>query len=315
MIRNTPKLVISGRIKRCFYTFTPHPSVNPSIKVASIPKRLVERNIMKAENIIQTEKIDLKHLLRAHEESYVLNMINGTVTKQQMQQVGMNEWTPKLIDLIMSSHQGTLRASQSAMETGRSMNLAGGSHHAKYHSGGGYCIFNDIVVSAEAMKALGYIKKYLVIDLDVHQGDGTAQMTRDFEHAYTFSMHCATNYPFVKEKSSWDVELPDRIKDDEYLNKLDSCLFELYQLRSQLHSYDIVYYQAGVDVLQGDRLGKLSLTVDGVRNRDQMVIDFCKKQQVPVVVTLGGGYPNGEKHTLETVVDTHCNTVQILKDY
>jgi acetoin utilization deacetylase AcuC-like enzyme len=318
MLKSKHRPLVKHVVQRFFTAFTPidyRAEVHASSKLARVPLKLINDKILSEDSIIHADVIEHDHIYRVHELEYAKSMLYGTVSPKVMRDVGIQKWSPELVDRITRAQGGTFAASLKAvLDDGRSFNLAGGSHHAKTGKGSGFCIFNDIIVSAEALRAMKLIKNYLVIDLDVHQGDGTAQMARKYEHAYTFSMHCASNFPFVKEQSNWDIELPDGTQDQEYLEKLEYVLFELRQLHHQMLPYDIVYYQAGVDVLQHDRLGRLSLSLQGVRERDSMVFNFCKEMNVPVVAMLGGGYSNGDKHHVDTITEAHCNTVKLMKD-
>jgi acetoin utilization deacetylase AcuC-like enzyme len=192
--------------------------------------------------------------------------------------------------------------------------LGGGSHHAFHDYGSGYCVFNDIVVAGEAMIALKNISSYLVIDLDVHQGDGTASLTRNLDHVNTFSMHCQDNFPSVKQQSSWDVPLASGTTDEQYLDILQNCLQKISKDRNNKLHFDMVYFQAGVDVLGTDKLGKRSLTLKGVEERDKMVYEFVYNHSVPIVVTMGGGYAKGQQE-FNTIIGAHCNTIKLLKDF
>ena len=183
------------------------------------------------------------------------------------------------------------------------MNLAGGTHHAFADHGEGYCIFNDLVVTLRRLRAEGVAKRFLIIDLDVHQGNGTAALCETDIDVFTFSMHGQNNYPARKERSSWDIALPDATSDEQYLDILARAFPQILERFAP----DLVFYLAGVDVLAGDRFGKLGLTMRGVGERDQLVCKFARRAGLPLVVTLGGGYARD----INRIVEAHCQTVKI----
>ena len=192
---------------------------------------------------------------------------------------------------------GSVNALKSAIENGASGNLAGGTHHAYYDFGSGYCIFNDLAICASyCQRNFTDFKNILIVDLDVHQGDGTAALLKDEDLIYTFSMHCESNFPLKKQQSDLDIALKRDLGDQAYLRKLASTLEKLENKRT-----DIVFFQAGVDSLTFDSLGHLSLSHAGIKKRNELVFNFCKKQNVPVVVFMGGGYSNPIDHTVNAI--------------
>lgn len=265
--------------------------------------------------IREAEPIAVEHLVRVHCENYVSSFLDGTMSADMSRRIGFRGGviTKEIFDRVMHVTGATLQASLHALSNsdGRAANLAGGGHHAYRDRGSGYCVFNDIVVAGEALIEMGKIKKYLVVDLDVHQGDGTAAMLAGKDHAFTFSMHGEKNFPMKKQKSNWDVALADDTQDEEYLSIIDKCLNHMLQKRGKHFQYDFVFYQAGADVLKGDGLGRLALSMDGIRERDELVFRFIKESSCPVVALLGGGYPKG-KHTVEIVASAHAQTIHML---
>jgi acetoin utilization deacetylase AcuC-like enzyme len=212
--------------------------------------------------------------------------------------------TPELVARSISSASGTLQCALNALNDGAGMNLAGGTHHAFFDRGEGFCLLNDIAIAANYLLALGLVKRVLVVDLDVHQGNGTASIFRDDPRVFTFSMHCKDNYPFRREKSDLDVELAAGTADSEYLDHLKRHIPGLLEdFRPE-----IVFFQAGVDVLDSDRLGKLSLTKEGCRARDYWVISQARRLGIPLVVVMGGGY--SERYS--TIVNAHCETYKLV---
>ena len=235
---------------------------------------------------ITSEKIKIEHLYRAHEKEYVNNFLNDKLSKSQKRRIGLRPWTSKIVDRTLFITGDSLQALQSTIKNGISANLAGGTHHAHYDFGAGYCIFNDLAVCAYYCKT--YYKNYqniLIIDLDVHQGDGTASILRKENNVFTFSMHCKTNFPLKKKKSDLDISLEKGINDDRYLDILSSNLKLLEKVKT-----DIVFFQAGVDGLDTDALGHMKLSHQGLKKRNEMVLEFCKNNNYPILVFMGGGY-------------------------
>jgi len=265
-------------------------------------------------------------LCYAHDETYVNQFLDGTLDEKIMRRIGL-QWSRTLVESTLMFNGATVDAALSLFEEDepkQSTCLAGGSHHAHFNYGSGYCVFNDIVVAAETLCREGLVRNYLVIDLDVHQGDGTATICQYLnsnngrleDHAFTFSMHSATNFPLFKPSSSMDISLADGMEDVEYLEQLRSSLQMLlgrFQQRTGFSYPDVIFYQAGVDPLQNDRLGRLKLTLEGLKQRDMMVYQFAKTNQVPIVVTMGGGYP--KRNTMDQVIDAHCQTVKLLQQF
>ena len=265
------------------------------------------------------EIIHVDHLKRVHDSDYVDSFLNDKMDIQMLKKIGLGVSSSTgtigkdVYDRVMHVIGATLQASRISLENadGRAANLSGGAHHAFRGYGSGYCVFNDIVVAGEALISEGKIERYLVVDLDVHQGDGTAAMLEGNPNAFTFSMHCENNFPMVKKKSSWDVALPDFTGDEQYLSTLDKCLKHMLQNRNKSFNYDFVFYQSGVDVLSGDGLGRLSLTMEGIRQRDELVSQFIAQSSCPVTVVMGGGYPKGD-HTAHVVATAHAQTIEMM---
>ena len=197
---------------------------------------------------------------------------------------------------------GTVLASKLALDSKLACNTAGGSHHATFNFGAGYCVFNDVAVAANYLKNKGYVKKILILDLDVHQGNGNSEIFQNDKDVFTFSMHCASNYPAKKSKSDMDVELNDNMEDEEYLNTLNENIKLLNK-----NNYDFVFYVAGVDIHFNDKLGKLKITDEGINKRDQMVIDNFFSKQIPLCGVLGGGYNKSFEKLIELHSMLHKN--------
>ncbi|HZU24044.1 MAG TPA: histone deacetylase [Bryobacteraceae bacterium] len=233
-----------------------------------------------------------------HERSYVLQVLEGAVPAAVMRRIGF-PWSEGLVRRTMASVGGTLQATAEALETGWGGNLAGGTHHAFRDAGAGFCVFNDIAIAFEVNRAAGRIRRAAILDLDVHQGDGTAAIFGGDPDVLTISIHSQNNFPFHKQRSSIDIGLPDEVGDEAFLNALASVLPLIRDFRP-----DIVFYQSGVDGLAEDRLGRLALTHNGLAERDRTVFEFARRIGAPIVVTMGGGY--GEP--IESTAQAHANT-------
>jgi acetoin utilization deacetylase AcuC-like enzyme len=220
-----------------------------------------------------------------HTPEYVQAYCQGTLDAKAQRRIGL-PWSPALANRTCVAVGGTILTARLALTYGLACNTAGGTHHAFPNYGSGFCIFNDLAVTARVLQQLGLVKKILIVDLDVHQGDGTAFIFQDDESVFTFSMHCEVNFPGTKQTSDLDVPLPEGMEDDEYLQTLDKYLPDLL---SEVKP-DLVLYDAGVDPHLGDRLGKLSLTDTGIYRREMQVLTTCISQRYPVACVIGGGY-------------------------
>ena len=249
---------------------------------------------------VRPEMIKIEHIYVAHERNYVDSFINGILTEKEKRKIGLQPWNEKIIDRTRYIMGGSLGALNSAIHSnGISGNMAGGTHHAHYSYGSGYCIFNDLAICAKtALNSYKHIDDVLIIDLDVHQGDGTASIFSDHDNVFTFSMHCESNFPLQKMESDIDVPLKKGVEDIEYLDMLQCNLDRLSEVRS-----DVSFYQAGVDVLNSDGLGHLMLTQEGLKIRNQMVLDFAKQRNSPLVIFMGGGYSKPIHDTVNAFVD------------
>ena len=234
----------------------------------------------------------------AHDSEYVQHFLDGTITLPAMRRIGF-PWSEGLVRRTLASVGGTLGATCQALETGWGGNLAGGTHHAFRAEGSGFCVFNDMAVAIEWLRSKGRIERAAVIDLDVHQGDGTARMFEGDPAVLTLSIHSRNNFPFRKQRSKVDIELEDRTRDDEYLRALDVALPQVWAFEPE-----IVFYQSGVDGLESDALGRLALTEAGLQERDRRVMSAAAAHQAPLVVTLGGGYST----PIERTAEAHANT-------
>lgn len=236
----------------------------------------------------------------AHDSSYVSGLVHGTLPPATMRRIGL-PWSEALVRRALASVGGTVSAAQDALEHGWGGTLGGGTHHAFRAEGAGFCVFNDIAVAIQLLRRGGNIRRAAVIDLDVHQGDGTAEIFRDDPDVFTLSVHCHSNFPFRKQQSNLDIALPDKTGDEEYLRRLEDAdvLPQAFLFRP-----DIVFYQSGVDGLATDVLGRLSLTHAGLIERDRKVMTAARAYGKPLVITSGGGY----SRPIELSVLAHANT-------
>ena len=276
----------------------------PMDKYRLVPERLLAEGILTPDVIVEPQPIAPGDILRVHTPAYVHAFINGTLERKAMLRLGL-PWSQELVHRAFAVIGGTLGAARAALRDGIAANLAGGTHHAFADHGEGYCVFNDLVIVLRRLRADGCISRALIIDLDVHQGNGTAALCQTDPDTFTFSMHGENNYPAHKEQSSWDIALPDGTTDEQYLGLLEESLPVLLQQARP----DLILYQAGVDVLRGDRFGKLALSMAGVGERDRFVCAFARRAGIPLVVTLGGGYARD----INRIVTAHCQTVRAAK--
>ena len=276
----------------------------PMDKYRLVPERLLAEGTLTQEEIVEPEAATLDDVLRVHTPEYVHAFINGTLERKAMLRIGL-PWSQALVRRAFAVIGGTLGAARAALADGAAVNLAGGTHHAFADHGEGYCIFNDLVITVRRLRTEGLAKRFLIIDLDVHQGNGTAALCETDTDVFTFSMHGENNYPVGKERSSWDIALLDATSDEQYLDILARARSQILERFTP----DLVFYQAGVDVLAGDRFGKLALTMKGVGERDRLVYEFVRRARLPLVVTLGGGYARD----INRIVEAHCQTVRVAK--
>ena len=264
-----------------------------------MPKYRALRELLVAEGVVAPERsleAPREWLEAAHAPSYVQRALDGSLRPDEVRRLGL-PWSPELIARARAAVYGTVRAAEAALEDGIAGNLAGGTHHAFFDRGEGYCVFNDVVVALRVLG--GKVARPFVVDLDVHQGNGTAAMLEGDVRAFTFSMHGRTNYPLHKERSSLDLELEDGCTDEIYLSLLEQHLPRALER----HDPDFVFYQAGVDTLAADRLGRQQLTHAGLAQRDALVFEACERRGLPVCITLGGGYGR----PLEATIEAHAN--------
>jgi acetoin utilization deacetylase AcuC-like enzyme len=273
----------------------------PMQKYAMLRRRVAESGIVAAGDLRLPPAATDEQLLRAHDGAYLCRVQRGELAPQEVRRIGF-PWSPQMVERSRRSSGATIEACRAALEGGVGASLAGGTHHACSEHGEGFCIFNDSAVAARAMQAEGRARRIVVIDCDVHQGNGTAQICAGDESIFTFSIHGANNFPFRKEISDLDIGLDDGVGDDAYLSALERGLREVLD---RSHA-DLAIYLAGADPFHDDRLGRLALTKRGLLDRDELVFYALQRAGVPLAITMAGGYGR----TIEDTVDIHFQTLR-----
>lgn len=277
----------------------------PMIKYELVPEQLLYEGSIQAENFFHPSSMREARILRVHTADYWEKLKHMQLSRREERNIGFPV-RAELIERGRHIAQGTLDCTKHARTYGVAMNVAGGTHHAFADQGAGFCVFNDQALAAQYLLDEALARQILIIDLDVHQGDGTAHIFQEEKRVYTFSMHGARNYPTRKQNSDWDIGWPDGTEDEAYLARLAEVLPKLFE---QVEP-DFVFYLAGVDVLATDKLGRLAMSKSGCKQRDRMVFEACKHANVPVVVSMGGGY--SEK--ISDIVDAHANTFRLAQE-
>jgi len=274
-------------------------------KYELIPQQLLLEGIIEKHQIKRPSALKEEEILMAHDENYWEKLRSGNLSSSEIRKTGF-PYSEDLIQREITIAGGTLECARYALKHNIALNIAGGTHHAFTNRGEGFCLLNDIAVAARVLLSEGLVRKVLVIDLDVHQGNGTAEIFRGDPKVFTFSMHGAKNYPLKKEISDLDIELPDGTEDKEYLELLrDNLLFAI-----ENQDPDFAFFQSGVDVLRGDKLGRLALTFEGLRERDHIVFKSCAENDIPVVACMGGGY----SPKISTIVNAHAQTFSTARE-
>ena len=276
----------------------------PIKKFGALANLLIEEGVVKKFHI--PKKCSISTMKTSHSLEYINHIKNKTLDLKLQKKIGF-PINDSVVRRSFIATGGTVLASKLALDSKVACNTAGGSHHATFDCGAGYCVFNDVAVAANYLKNKGYTKKILIIDLDVHQGNGNSEIFKNDKNVLTFSMHCASNYPAKKSKSDIDIELRDYMEDKEYLNILHKNLSELNKDR-----FDFVFYVAGVDIHFEDRLGKLKITDEGVNKRDQIVIENFYSKNIPLCGVLGGGYNKNFNKLIELHSMLHKNCAKVI---
>lgn len=278
----------------------------PMDKYRRLRRQVVQSEHHRSDTLIVPMAATNEQLLLCHDPAYVHRVVTGTLSAAEIRRIGF-PWSPMMVERSRRSTGATLAASRAALEDGVSANLAGGTHHAFADAGEGYCVFNDAAVAMRTLQSEGLIRRGVVIDLDVHQGNGTASILAGDDSIFTLSIHGVKNFPLRKVASDLDVALPDGTNDADYLAALNDALS---QIEGQ-GSFDLAIYLAGADPFENDRLGRLSLTFEGLRHRDKTILDWCQKRKLPVAIAMAGGYA----HEIDDIVQIHAGTLQLASAY
>ncbi|HEX8734151.1 MAG TPA: histone deacetylase [Pyrinomonadaceae bacterium] len=277
--------------------------VFPIKKFELVRDKLLAEGTLQKEEISEPEPAAVEDVLLVHTEDYVKRLIDGELTAKEIRRLGL-PWSKSLVRRSLLATSGTINAARHALANNVSSNLAGGTHHAFPDRGEGFCVLNDVAVAIKVLQKEKLAEKFLIIDCDVHQGNGTAFIFQNSPEVFTFSMHGAKNYPLHKEQSTLDLELPDGTGDAEFLEILQEALPRVF-----LHNPDLVFYLGGADPFEKDKLGRLKLTKEGLRRRDEMVLEYAREREVPIVTTMSGGYALDINDTVEI----HSNTIRAVK--
>ena len=274
----------------------------PMLKYDLLPQQLLYEGTAIQSDFFEPGICDLQNVLAVHTTGYVNDLLQLNLEPRAARKIGF-PLSAQLIDRELCIAQGTITGCIKALETGVAFNIAGGTHHAFTNRGEAFCMLNDQAIAAQFLLDQQLVSKILIVDLDVHQGNGTAEIFANNHQVFTFSMHGKTNYPFKKELSDLDIALPDFTSDEQYLLILNETLPALIEQQKP----DFIFFLAGVDILETDKLGKLSCTMQGCKKRDELVFKLCKKHRIPLQVSMGGGY----SPAIKTIIEAHANTFRV----
>jgi acetoin utilization deacetylase AcuC-like enzyme len=273
----------------------------PMVKYSMLRERVAAGGICEPEEMRVPRPVSDEEILRAHDRGYLRQVVEGTLSPKEMRRIGF-PWSERMVERSRRASGGTLGACLAALEDGFAANLAGGTHHAFADQGEGYCVFNDSAIAARAVQAKGLVERVVVLDTDVHQGNGTAAILRGDPSVFTFSIHGARNFPFRKEESDLDIPLPDGADDGEFLEALEGGLEKALEASRA----ELAIYLAGADPYEDDRLGRLSVSKEGLAARDRLVLETCRERGIAVAVTMAGGYAR----KIEDTVDIHFRSME-----
>jgi acetoin utilization deacetylase AcuC-like enzyme len=273
----------------------------PMAKYSMLRERVAQANICGPGEMRVPRAVCDEEILRAHEEGYLRRVVDGSLTEKEVRRIGF-PWSKRMVERSRRASGGTLGACLAALEEGFAANLAGGTHHAFAGRGEGYCVFNDSAIAARAVRTAGLAERVIVVDTDVHQGNGTAAILRKDPSVFTFSIHGAKNFPFHKEESDLDVALPDGADDSEFLEALEDGLERAINASRP----ELAIYLAGADAYEDDRLGRLAISKEGLAERDSLVLERCRERGIPVALTMAGGYAR----QVEDTVDIHFRSIE-----
>ena len=277
----------------------------PMEKYDLIPIKLIKEKTCSPNNFFVPKNLSDQNVLTTHQKEYYEKLCSLSLSKKEIRPIGF-PMSRELITREKKIAQGTIECSDFSINNGISMNIAGGTHHAFYDKGEGFCMLNDQAIAANYLLNNSFIKKILISDLEVHQGNGTASIFKNNPNVFTLSFHGQKNYPFRKENSDLDFGFDDFTNDAFYLKKLK----EIIPIVIDNFQPDFIYYLAGVDVLKNDKLGRLSLTIKGCLERDRFILNNCKKNNIPVQVSMGGGY----SINIEEIIEAHSNTFRLAQE-
>ena len=296
-------------LKIAFHPIYNHPLPGghrfPMEKYELLPQQLLHEGTCENINFFEPGRPNDKHILAVHDPEYYYDLVNITLNQRAARKIGF-PLSEVLVEREVVIVDGTIKASEFALQHGIAMNIAGGTHHAFTNRGEAFCLLNDQAIAARYLQSKGLAKKILIVDLDVHQGNGTAEIFQNDASVFTFSMHGKSNYPFKKEQSDLDIALENDTDDSAYLKILENTLPKLIAEQRP----DFIYYLCGVDVIASDKLGKLGLTIEGCKARDRFVLKQCKLNHIPVMCSMGGGY----SPDINTIVNAHANTFRLAQE-
>ncbi|MDX1628642.1 MAG: histone deacetylase [Fulvivirga sp.] len=277
----------------------------PMEKYDLLPEQLLHEGTIDQDNLFKPRKLTEEEILSTHTKSYWQKLKNLNLSRKEERRSGF-PLSELIVEREITINAGTIQTAEFALQYGIAMNIAGGTHHAFTDRAEGFCFLNDIAIAANYLLKNQLRQKILVVDLDVHQGNGTAEIFSNTPEVFTFSMHGEKNYPHMKERSDLDVPLPDSIDDSSYLKLLDKHLNRVFDS----HQPDFIFFQSGVDVLATDKLGRLGLTIAGCKARDRKVIELAKNNDIPLVASMGGGY----SESLKDIIEAHANTYRLAQE-
>ncbi len=298
----------------CMFTIAYHPIYAhplpenhrfPMLKYELIPGQLLHEGVITEDNLFAPEPLEEDIILQTHTIDYWQRMKDGKLTSKEMRAIGFPQ-SPQLVEREIIISRGTIDCALNALQYGVALNVAGGTHHAFADRGEGFCLLNDFAIASHYLLNNRLVKKILITDLDVHQGNGTASVFQDDNRVFTFSIHGQHNYPFHKERSDLDIGLPDDTGGNDYLRILQQTLPQLIEREKP----DFMCFVAGVDVLATDKFGKMKLSIEDCKRRDEIVFTLCHQYRIPIAVSMGGGY----SPDIRTIVEAHCNTFKAAKD-
>jgi acetoin utilization deacetylase AcuC-like enzyme len=274
----------------------------PMLKYELIPEQLLHEGTITQENLFAPNKCDAIDVLRTHDLDYYNKLISQQLSPSEQRKIGFPQ-SPALIERELVITRGTIDCTLFALEHGCALNIAGGTHHAFAERGEGFCLLNDMAIASDYLLYRNLVTKILVIDLDVHQGNGTAKLMENEPRVFTFSMHGKNNYPFHKEQSDLDIPLPDGISGHAYLDILEKTLPMLLETVQP----NFIFYLSGVDILSTDKFGKFNISIDECKRRDELVLKMAYDNKIPIAIAMGGGY----SPDINDILQAHCNTFRI----